>query len=393
MRSTVPLGTLAGVRVGVHWSVLGILAVLVVALGTARWPLLVPGYPTGAYVGAALVAALLFLLSLLAHELSHAVVARRNGIEVDEITLWLLGGIAKLRSEARTPGADLRIAAAGPLASVLVAALFGLATWVLVAVDAGVLLVAVPGYLAAINVVLAAFNLIPAAPLDGGRILRAALWAWRGDRVRAAVLSARAGRVFGFALVLLGAWRLLFTGSGDGLWWIVIGLFIVFVAGAEERQAELGAALADVRVGQVMTTDPDTTDGGLTVSEFLHDVALRQRHSAFPLVGPSGRVEGLVTLNRLRAVAPDRRADTTLRETACPLADVPTARADEPLTELLDRMRGCSDGRALVFDGDRLTGIVTSTDISHAVMLHGLGAGPSTGVAGAGRDTAAERPR
>ncbi|EHR49837.1 Zn-dependent protease [Saccharomonospora marina XMU15] len=388
MNPTIKLGTVAGVRVGLHWSVLGILLVLVFALGFARWPLLVPGYSTWVYLLAAVVAALLFLASLLAHELSHAVVARRNGIAVEDITLWLLGGVAKLRSEARTPGAELRIAGAGPLASLLTAALFGLITWLLVAADATTLLVATAGYLALINVVLAAFNLVPAAPLDGGRVLRAALWAWRGDRTRAAVWSARAGRIFGFALILLGAWRLLFAGVGDGLWWILIGLFITSMASAEERQAQVGAMLADVAVGDVMTRDPDTTDGDMSVRRFLDEVALSRKHSAFPLLDARGGVEGLVTLNRLRSVPSQQRDTTPLRQAACPPEQIPTATPQEPLTDLLRRMEGCTDGRALVFEDGRLVGIVSPTDISRVVTLRGMDAGWRQG----GSDLTAPRP-
>ncbi len=240
MSPTITLGTIFGVRIGVHWSVLGILAILLVALGFRSWPVLVPGYPAGAYVLAALAAAVLFLASLLAHELAHAVVARRQGIEVKDITLWLLGGVASLRSEARTPGAELRIAAAGPLTSVLAAAVFGALAWLFVAVDAPTLVVLLFTYLAVFNTVIAVFNLIPASPLDGGRILRAGLGAWKGDRVRAAVWSARAGQGFGIFLILAGAWQLLFIGTGNGLWWILIGLFIAAVASAEEQQARLG---------------------------------------------------------------------------------------------------------------------------------------------------------
>ncbi|EHR60255.1 site-2 protease family protein [Saccharomonospora cyanea] len=372
MSSTFKLGTIAGIRIGAHWSVLGILLVLVLALGFRSWPVLVPGYSGGAYVAAALVAALLFLASLLAHELAHAIVARRQGIEVRDITLWLLGGLAALRSEARTPVADLRIAAAGPLASVVAGALFGALAWLLVAVDAPTLVVMVAVYLAVLNAVLAVFNLVPAAPLDGGRILRAALWAWKGDRNRAAVWSARAGRGFGIALILLGAWQLLFAGSGSGLWWVLIGLFVVTVAGAEERQAQLGSTLGDVRVAEVMTADPDTTDAGLSVHDFLHDVVLSRRHSAFPVVDQAGRVEGLVTLNRLRSVPVDERGTTSVRSIECPVDDVPKATPDTPLTELLPSLGETPDGRALVFDGDRLVGIVTPTDVSRAVTLRGL---------------------
>lgn len=372
MSSTFKLGTIAGIRIGAHWSVLGILLILVVGLGFRSWPVLLPGYSGGAYVAAALVAALFFLASLLAHELAHAVVARRQGIEVRDITLWLLGGLAALRNEARTPVADLRVAVAGPLASVVAGALFGALAWLLVAVDAPTLVVMVAVYLAVLNAVLAVFNLVPAAPLDGGRILRAALWAWKGDRERAAVWSARAGRGFGIALILLGAWQLLFAGSGSGLWWMVIGLFIVTVAGAEERQARLGGSLGDVRVAEVMTPEPDTTDAALSVHDFLHDVALTRRHSAFPVVDSAGHVQGLVTLNRLRSVPVDERDTTSVRAIACPMEDVPKATPDEPLSRLLPELRDAPDGRALVFEAERLVGIVTPTDVSRAVTVRGL---------------------
>ncbi|WP_282772105.1 site-2 protease family protein [Saccharomonospora viridis] len=375
MSPTITLGTIFGVRIGVHWSVLGILAILLVALGFRSWPVLVPGYPAGAYVLAALAAAVLFLASLLAHELAHAVVARRQGIEVKDITLWLLGGVASLRSEARTPGAELRIAAAGPLTSVLAAAVFGALAWLFVAVDAPTLVVLLFTYLAVFNTVIAVFNLIPASPLDGGRILRAGLWAWKGDRVRAAVWSARAGQGFGIFLILAGAWQLLFIGTGNGLWWILIGLFIAAVASAEEQQARLGSTLADARVFEVMTPDPDTTDADLSVNDFLHDVVLTRRHAAFPVVDADGRVEGLVTLNRMRSVPSEKREHLTVREIASPLTEVPTTKPDTPLTDLLPRLNEAPDGRALVFDEDRLVGIVTPTDVSRAVTLRGLLAG------------------
>src|SRR5574337_317515 len=146
MKSTVKLGRIAGVEVGVHWSV-------------------------------------------------HAIVARRNGVEVDGITLWLLGGVARLRGEAPTPGADFRISGIGPATSLLAAAVFAATAWLAELAGTNALVVAVPNYLAVINVMLAVFNTIPAAPLDGGRILLAAIWAWRGDRLTATVVAARTGRI------------------------------------------------------------------------------------------------------------------------------------------------------------------------------------------------------
>ncbi|MGV0764104.1 site-2 protease family protein [Mycolicibacterium sp. XJ647] len=376
VKATVRLGRIAGVSVGVHWSVLGIVLLLVVGL-SVQFQMLAEGYATWEYILAAVVTAVLFVLSLLAHEMAHAIWARRNGVGVQGITLWLLGGVARLTGDALTPGAAFRIAVVGPLTSFLAAAVFGVAA--LLADDAGLssLTVTVLSYLALINVVLAVFNLIPAAPLDGGRILRAAIWAWRGDQFVATVWAARAGRLFGFVMIGLGLLRLLY-GMG-GLWWILLGLFIVTMASAEEHQARTTTMLSGVRVRDVMTADPETVSGERTVGDFLRDVVLLRRHSAFPLVDGFGRVEGLITFNRLRSVPIRDHETARLRDVACPPQDIPAATPDEPLTDLLPRLSGCADGRALVYEQDRLVGIVSPSDISRAVALHGMGVWAGSG--------------
>lgn len=382
MKATLRIGTVAGVSVGLHWSVLGVVALLVIIVSTGMASAY-PGHSPVAYGAAGLLAAVLFGLSLLAHEVAHAVVATRNGIEVEDITLWLLGGVARLKGDAATPGADFRIAAVGPLVSLLAAVAFAVLTWLASAIGIGAPWTPVLGYLAAVNVLLAIFNLVPAAPLDGGRVLRSILWAWRGDRAAAAVWSARAGRAFGLFLLLVGVFGFLFGFTG-GFWWVLVGLFILVIAGAEERQAELGSALAGLRVRDVMTQDPDTAPGDVDIERFLHQTALVRRHSAFPLLDETGRLEGLITLNRMKTVPPEERASTSLRRAACPPEEIPLAAPDEPLDELLPRLSGCTDGRALVFDGDRLAGIVSPSDISRAVALRGLGVEFAPG---AGSDT------
>ena len=372
MTETVRLGTVAGVRVGLHWSVLGIVFLLMIGLAGGLLPVQFPDQPVAAYLVAAAVATTLFVASLLAHEVGHAVVARRNGVEVEGITLWLLGGVARLRGESPNAGVDFRIAAIGPAISLVLGVAFTVVAWVLA--DAGVpeLVAGVAGYLGAINLLLAMFNLIPAAPLDGGRILRSALWAWRGDRYQAQIWSARAGRVFGFALIAFAVLSL-FTGYGGGLWLALIGLFIVTMASMEENHARTSAALGSLRARDIMTANPDTADPGVSVADFLHDVALIRKHSSFPLLGPSGEVQGLVTLNRIRALPRDRHHEATIDEIACPLDEIPIVRPDELVSDLLVRLGGCADGRALVMEGDRLIGIVSPSDVSRAVALRGLG--------------------
>jgi Zn-dependent protease/predicted transcriptional regulator len=371
MRATIHLGRVAGVRIGLHWSVLGIM--LLIALGVAGYqlPTAFPGRSPVVYVAGGVAAAVLLVLSLLGHELAHAVVARRNGIAVEDITLWLLGGVARLRGEARRPAIELRVAIVGPAASAVLAVLFGGATWATDRLGADPLVVAVLGYIAVLNLVLAVFNLVPAAPLDGGRVLRAALWAWRGDRFTAAVWSARAGRGFGILLAVLGVVSLL-DGSASGLWWVLLGWFVMNVAMAEEEQARVGVSLAGVTVRDVMTSPVDTAAGSRSVESFLHGTALDRRHSAFPLVDDTGRLTGLVTLSRLRAVPGPERETTSVGEIACPVDRVPTAERDEPLALVLPRLAGSAEGRILVLDGERPAGIVSPSDISRVVAERGL---------------------
>lgn len=373
MRASIRLGRIAGVSVGLNISVLVIVAILVFGLAFGRFPIAFPGSSPAAYLLAGAVAAVLFLASLLAHELAHAVMAKRYGIEVSGITLWLLGGVAELRGEPRSPGADVRIAAIGPATSLAAGAVFGLLTWLVSAAGGTPLLAGMFGYLAVVNVLLAVFNLIPAAPLDGGRVLRAALWAWWGDRVRAAVAAARAGRAFGYFLIALGLLHVV-SGLGlQGLWLALIGMFLVNVASAEEQQTQLGATLHGVRVGDVMSERPITADPGETVTDLVERIVMRHRLSTYPLVDEHGGFLGLVTLNRIRAVPPQARVTTRLRDIACPPDDVPRARADEPLTDLLPRMGGCADGRAVVLDPDgRLIGLITPSDISRTIQTMDL---------------------
>ena len=373
MRASISLGRIAGIKVGINASVFLIVAILVVGLATGQLPAAYPGRGIVAYVIAAIIAALLFLASLLAHELAHSLVARRNGIEVESIVLWLLGGVAQLRGEAKTPGADFRIAIVGPLTSLALAIVFGLAAGGVEMLGSAGLPFGVLVYLAATNAVLAVFNLIPAAPLDGGRVLRAALWQFRGDRHAAAVNAARAGRILGFVMIALGVLQVV-TGRGlSGVWLALIGWFVVSAATAEEQQARLGGRLAGLKVGQVMAPQPTVLDGNLTVADFIAQVALTHQYSTYPLVDPYGRLTGLVTLNRVRAVPPELRPTTRLQEIACPPNEVPTARTEEPLVELLERMHGCADGRAVVVDdAGRVVGVLSASDVARALQLADL---------------------
>lgn len=369
MNETIRLGSFAGVRIGVNWSVLVIAGLLLLGLSAGRFPFLYPDEPTWAYVVAGLVAAVVFFGSLLAHELAHAIVARRHGVEVEGITLWMFGGVARLLGEASDPVADLRIAGVGPLVSLGLGAAFGVVTLVGASLGVTGLTLGVLSWLALINVALALFNLIPAAPLDGGRILRAILWRRRGDRFRAAVVAARAGRQFGFLMVMLGLVMLVLLPGLGGIWIALVGWFIASAASSEEQQTRMQHRLRDLRVGDVMTAEPWTVPAGIDVARLLDEHVLRHRCSAFPVVDVAGRLEGLVTLHRIKPIAEERRAQVRVEEIAAPREDVATATSTDRLLDVLPEMGRSTDHRIVVVDDDRVVGIVSPTDIARTIEL------------------------
>ncbi|WP_327315797.1 site-2 protease family protein [Streptomyces sp. NBC_01235] len=366
MRATFVLGRIAGVRVGVHWSVLLVFGIIAFGLSQGRLPETYPGRAWAVYWAAGLCTAVVFFASLLAHELAHAVVARRNGVEVDDIVLWLLGGAARLKAEASSPGAELRIAGVGPLVSLLLGGLFALGAWLLDLASASGIVVEMVAWLAGINVLLAIFNSVPAAPLDGGRLLRAFLW-WRtGDRLRATAGATAAGRFFGWLLVALGVITFLTSRAFGGLWLALIGWFLIAAATTEGQQAQLRGVLAGVPVRDAMTSGPLTVPADTTVAGFLTDPRFRYRHSAFPVTA-AGVPVGLVTLDSARQVPRTEAHAVAVRQVMVPLTQVTVVGPDSPLADLLPRMQPGAEHRVLVVDDGRLVGIVSLSDVSRTV--------------------------
>ncbi|CAM3845641.1 site-2 protease family protein [Nocardiopsis rhodophaea] len=367
MQETFRLGHLAGIRVGVHWSVLVIFALIAFGLAQVRLPGVYPDRALWLYWSVGLVTAVVFFASLLAHELAHAIVARRNGVRVEGITLWLLGGVARLQDEAASPSAELRISGVGPLVSFLVGLGFGVVAVAIGWVIGPGLVLEAAAWLAAINILLAIFNVIPAAPLDGGRLLRAFLW-WRtGDRVRATLGASTAGRIFGWTLVVLGLFLFLQGVALSGIWLAIIGFFLISAATAEGRHAEMRGVLAGIPVREAMTPDPVTAPAETTIAEFLDGPLFRYRHSAFPVTRDGTLPLGMVCIHQIRNVPVGARSTTTLGDIMRPRDEIVTTSPDEPLTEVLTRMESGPDQRALVLDGESVVGILTPSDISRVV--------------------------
>jgi Zn-dependent protease/CBS domain-containing protein len=360
----IPLGRWRGVAVSARWSVLFILGLLADILATSALPAARPGEATGAYWIAGLLTATVFLVTVLAHEFAHAVTARHYGMGVKGITLWALGGFTELDGESPTPRAEALVAVAGPATSIGLGAVSGVLAWW--AGGSG-LLGAALSWLAAISVLLGVFNLLPGAPLDGGRLMRALLWRHYHDRARASHVAARVGRVLGFVLIALGFLELLAAGSFAGLWIAFVGWFIVGAATAEEHAGQ-AEGLKGLRVDDVIAHSPTVLPEWWTVEQVLaqappDDAAAR----AFPLVDFEGRATGALTLRDLQRVPVGRRAETRLR-------DIVRARRVQPLlvsrkallTEIALPMRQRGGIAVVVDDENHPIGVLTADDLTRA---------------------------
>lgn len=375
MDENIRFGRVAGIPVGANWSLLVVFWLMASGLATARFPNDHPGYGDGAYWAAAVVTAMAFYVALLAHELGHALMARRQGIPVQSITLWLFGGVTRMNGESASPEAALRVAVIGPAVSLVGAGLFAVLALLLDSVGAPPLLGGVAGWLAGINLILAIFNLLPAAPLDGGRILQSVLWRRRGDRFSASVTAARAGRALGYFLVGLGVVGFSARSGIGPLWLVFLGVFLLMAARSEQAAAEARLHLEGVSVGSIMTPHPVIAPGWLTVDAFLEDYAPHHRFSSFPVQRFDGALAGLVTLHRLKAVQREEQASVRVLDVTCGMGEVPVTRSDALLLDLVGEMVGSPDGRALVIDDGQLVGIVSPTDVARALELAAVDAG------------------
>jgi Zn-dependent protease/CBS domain-containing protein len=372
---------IAGIHIGLNWSLLVVAALIAWSLASSILPAAAPGQASAAYWTAGVVSALVFLASLLAHELAHSLVAQRRGVRVEGITLWLFGGVSRFSSDTSSPGAQALITFVGPLTSLVLGVLFFLAA---AAVGGGAhpgLVPATLNWLGYINIVLGVFNLIPAFPLDGGRLLQSLIWLRSGDRQRATSIAARIGMVFAYLLIALGLASFLFAGNlVGGIWSVFLGWFLLSAARAEEAGGLIRQALTGISVGEVMTPDPVQAPDNISVEEALHGYVLASRHSTFPTHDAQGRLSGLLTMAGLKKVDAGARTATLIRDVSCPLDQVPQASPADPVANLLGLSGGCSEGRTLVIDDGRLVGIISPSDINRLLQRTYSGRGQAPAV-------------
>lgn len=365
MNGSVRMGQIFGVPLRIHWSTPVLVVLLGYGLGRQTLPSWAPGRSSVLYAVAATAGTVLLLVSLLLHEAAHAATARRKGVPVRDVTLWAMGGMTRM-DRPDTARVALAVAASGPVTSLV---LGGTALGVGIGVHTALgweVPAAILVWLGWANLLLGVFNLLPAAPLDGGRVVQALLW-WRtGDRDRAELAAGRSGQVIGALLMVVG-WVFFLHGAPGGLWLALIGLFITITAGAERQRAALHTALRGVRVADAMSSPVITGADWLSVQRFIDEVAAHTRRTALPLLDADGRPTGIVTMRQLAAVPAARRVTMRVREAATPLSRCTLTAPHDLLTDALDRLRPGAGPRILVTADGRLEGIVTAHDIARLV--------------------------
>ena len=360
----ISVGRIFGIEISLDYSWFILFFLIFWSFSQWAFPEQNPGLSQRAYLLMGAAGTLLFFASLLGHELSHSLVAQAKGIDMEGITLFIFGGMARTSREAESPGDEFQIAGVGPLSSLLFAALF----W---GVDAlarewswGAPVAGVARYMAFLNLALAVFNLFPGFPLDGGRLLRAAVWRFTGSLRKATRIATTSGKWLGYGLVALGILNL-FGGGGivGALWFVFIGWFLSNAATASYKQVLLREVLGDVTAGEAMTSEPETVPPDLSLDKLVHEHFLRRPYSAFP-VTEEGIAIGLVTLSQVKQVPRSEWEEILVNDVMSPMEETLIVAPDDPMTEVLQRMSRNDTQRVLVAREGELMGIVSARDIT-----------------------------
>jgi len=335
---SVRIARLFGIDINIHFSWILIFFLVVLNLADS-FPQQFPQWSDQKGLVVASITAFLFFGSVLAHELAHSLVARRFQMSVSSITLFLLGGVANLRKEPPSAKAEFFMAIAGPATSVVIG-IVGLGVSFLidprVALSNAEAVQAVAGYLGTVNLYLAAFNLIPGFPLDGGRVLRSIIWAITGDRTRATTIAARGGQVVAVAFGVFVIYEVIVLHEASGLWLGLIAYFLWNAASSSLQQERITTAVGGAKVGPLMTADFKSTSPGAMVGQVIRDLVLPMNLRAIPVVS-GDRFIGLVAIGDLRKVDQSRWVETPVEAVMTPAADLPTVSPDDPLGTALER--------------------------------------------------------
>lgn len=347
------------IKVDISWAFLAVL--IAWSLSQGFFPEYYAGLPQPVYWWMGLVGMVGLFVSIVLHELAHSIVARGYGMEIRGITLWLLGGVAELADEPPTPMAEFTMAIAGPVISLLLAGFFHSLS---LALQASGLepAIAVLQYLALLNIIVTIFNLVPAFPMDGGRVLRSILWAVKKDFHWATRVAARTGSFFGLALIVIGVLEILVSSDFRGLWWIILGMFVRFSADASLQRVSERVALANVKVADVMTDQPVSVPANIDIQRFVDDWLFRHHHDIFPVVR-DGQLVGTVSVKAVKRLPREDWSATTVEALMEPLSGRTSIDAQAGVEAALEKMRSGDVTRLVVTRAGVLSGMLALKDV------------------------------
>jgi len=354
------------VRIDASWLIIAFLVVWTLAEG--HFPFQAPGLSQATYWGMAVAGAIGLFASIIIHEFAHSLVARRDGIPMKGITLFVFGGVAEMETEPPTAAAEFRMAIAGPAMSIAI----GVVSYAVYLLGAALewpgAVLAVFSYLAFINVALAIFNMLPAFPLDGGRVLRGYLWSRSGNLRRSTRTASRIGAVFGTGFIIMGLFSLLMGNLIGGIWWFLIGMFLRGASLASYRQLEIRHALEGEPVSRFMKEDPVMVPASATLQRFVDDYVYQHYYDMFPVVEGS-RFAGCITTRALKRVPREEWRHRTVGEIAEACMENSTVSPDTDAVEAMAMMSRAQKSRLLVTRNGQITGVITLKDLLSFLAL------------------------
>jgi len=354
------------VRVDASWALLAVLITWTLAAGV--FPSYYPGLPAATYWAMGLMGALGLFFSIVFHEMSHSLVARHYGLPMGGITLFLFGGVAEMRDEPESPRVEFLMAIAGPIASVVLGAAFYAVALAAEASGAAAPVLGVLLYLGAINIVLAVFNMVPAFPLDGGRVLRAALWHWKGNLRQATRIASNFGSGFGILLIVLGLLNVIQGNFIGGMWWFLIGLFVRGAAAMSYQQVLINQGFEGVPVRRIMNANPVSAPPQITVADLVSDYFYKYHYKTYP-VTENGRLLGYVSSREVKAVPRERWGSMAVAGIMTKVSPDNTVSPDADALKVMRHMNQTGNSRLLVADGGQLLGIVSLKDMMNYLFL------------------------
>jgi Zn-dependent protease/predicted transcriptional regulator len=354
------------VKIDASWIILALLVTW--TLATGYFPFEQPGLASSTYWWMAVVGAVCLFASIIAHEFAHSLVARRDGVPMKGITLFIFGGVAEMDREPPSAGAEFRMAIAGPVASIAIGAAFYLAYRVGSSLGWPIPATSVLEYLGFINVVLAVFNLLPAFPLDGGRVMRSILWQRRGDLRSATRTAANVGSAFGLGFILLGVFAVLGGAFIGGMWWFLIGMFLRGASRMSYQQVELRRALEGEPVSRFMEENPSAVSPSISLQELIDEHVYRSRHRLYPVVR-GDELLGCVDVDDIKNEPKERWEHTTVGEVMHRCSGENTVAPEMDAVEALSLMKRSRKSRLVVAQEGELVGVITLRNLLDFLAL------------------------